>query len=144
MNMPNPDDRQEPAENPYPNGPTKGFLPGKMYDKLKWLALIFLPAFGTLYFSLGAIWSLPNTDEVVKTIMALETFLGLIIGISNKAYMASDARFAGALNVYYREDEAGVIGKVFQVDLGDLDPWTVDRNKELTLKVNPPAPVPPR
>lgn len=130
-----------PAENPYPNGPTKGFLPGKMYDKLKWLSLIFLPAFATLYMTIGAIWSLPNTDELVKSIVAIEAFLGLVLGISSKAYNSSEARFAGQLNVFNTIDEAGVIGKTFQIDMGNTDPWYLEKNRELTLKVNPPDPA---
>jgi hypothetical protein len=58
----------------------------KVYDILKWIALVFLPALGTLYFALSGIWGLPYGEEVVGTIMAIDTFLGALIGISNINY----------------------------------------------------------
>ena len=58
----------------------------KIYDVLKWIALVFLPALGTLYFALSGIWGLPYGEEVVGTIMAIDTFLGALIGISNINY----------------------------------------------------------
>lgn len=58
----------------------------KTYDILKWVALIVLPAIGTLYFTLSAVWGLPYSNEVVGTITAIDTFLGALLGISSKAY----------------------------------------------------------
>ena len=58
----------------------------KIYDVLKWIALVFLPALGTLYFALSGIWNLPYGEQVVGTIMAIDTFLGALIGISNINY----------------------------------------------------------
>ena len=43
-------------------------LTNKQYDILKWIALIALPAIGTLYFTLATIWGLPYGDQVVGTI----------------------------------------------------------------------------
>ena len=58
----------------------------KVYDVLKYIALIFLPAIGTLYFALSSIWSLPYGTEVVGTITAIDAFLGALIGISTSNY----------------------------------------------------------
>lgn len=58
----------------------------KVYDTIKWIALVFLPALGTLYFALSGIWGLPYGEEVVGTIMAIDTFLGALVGISNINY----------------------------------------------------------
>ena len=58
----------------------------KVYDILKYVALIFLPALGTLYFALSGIWGLPYGEQVVGTITAIDTFLGAIIGISSYSY----------------------------------------------------------
>lgn len=58
----------------------------KVYDILKWIALVFLPALGTLYFALSGIWGLPYGEQVIGTITAIDTFLGAIIGISNVNY----------------------------------------------------------
>lgn len=61
-------------------------MTNKVYDVLKFIAQIFLPALGTLYFALAAIWHLPYGEEVVGTITALDAFLGAILGISSEVY----------------------------------------------------------
>lgn len=58
----------------------------KTYDILKWVALIVLPAIGTLYFALAGIWGFPYGEQVVGTITAIETFLGAVLQISNSNY----------------------------------------------------------
>ena len=57
-----------------------------MYDILKWIAQILLPALGTLYFALSKIWGLPLATEVVGTIAAVDTFLGALLGLSSMNY----------------------------------------------------------
>lgn len=61
-------------------------MSNKMYDYLKWIAQILLPAAGTLYFALSKIWGFPYATEVVGTIAAVDTFLGALLGISSSAY----------------------------------------------------------
>lgn len=56
------------------------------YDFLKWVAQFLLPAAGTLYFALANIWNLPNGEQVVGTITAVDAFLGVLLGISSNAY----------------------------------------------------------
>jgi hypothetical protein len=56
------------------------------YDFLKWVAQFLLPAAGTLYFALASIWNLPHGEQVVGTITAVDTFLGVLLGISSNAY----------------------------------------------------------
>ena len=58
----------------------------KLYDVLKWVAQYFLPAIGTLYFAMAGIWNLPYGEQVVGTITAIDTFLGVILGISSVQY----------------------------------------------------------
>ena len=58
----------------------------KIYDVLKWVALIFIPALGTLYFALSAIWGLPYGEQIVGTLTAVDTFLGALLGISTYQY----------------------------------------------------------
>ena len=57
-----------------------------LYNALKWVAQILLPALATLYFALANIWGLPYSEEIVGTIAALDAFLGVILGISSKQY----------------------------------------------------------
>ena len=61
-------------------------MSNSMYDKLKWIAQILLPAIGTLYFALAQIWGLPFAEQIVGTITALDCFLGAILGISTAVY----------------------------------------------------------
>ena len=61
-------------------------MSNKLYDVLKWVALVLLPALGTLYFALAGIWNLPMGEQVVGTITAVDTFLGVLLGISTAQY----------------------------------------------------------
>ena len=61
-------------------------MSNKVYDVLKWIAMYLLPAFGTLYFALASIWGLPYGEQIVGTITAIDTFLGVILGISTSQY----------------------------------------------------------
>ena len=61
-------------------------MSNKVYNILKWIAMYLLPALGTLYFALASIWGLPYGEQVVGTITAVDTFLGVILGISTAKY----------------------------------------------------------
>ena len=61
-------------------------LDNKTYDLLKWIAMIVLPALGTLYFALASIWGLPYGEQIVGTITAIDAFLGAILGVSTHNY----------------------------------------------------------
>lgn len=61
-------------------------MSNKAYDILKWIAQLLLPALGTLYFALASIWGFPYGEQIVGTITALDTFLGVILGISTAKY----------------------------------------------------------
>lgn len=58
----------------------------KVYDILKWVAMIVLPAIATLYMAIANIWGFPYGEEVVGTITAVNTFLGAVLGISAVKY----------------------------------------------------------
>ena len=61
-------------------------MSNKTYDILKWIALYLLPALGTLYFALSGIWHFPFGEEIVGTITAFDTFLGVVLGVSSVKY----------------------------------------------------------
>lgn len=65
---------------------TNWILPTNWYDILSWIAQIFLPAVAALYLALSGVWNLPYTDQVVATIMSLDTFLGLLLGFSTAEF----------------------------------------------------------
>lgn len=61
-------------------------MSNKVYDTLKWMAQILLPAIGTLYFALAGIWGFPYGEQIVGTVTAVDTFLGVCLGISSSQY----------------------------------------------------------
>ena len=61
-------------------------LDERVYKILKYIAQIALPAVGTLYFALAGIWGFPYGEEIVGTITAVDTFLGVLLGISTATY----------------------------------------------------------
>ena len=61
-------------------------MSNKVYDVLKYIAQIVLPALGTLYFALSGIWGFPYGEQIVGTIAAVDTFLGVILGLSTAEY----------------------------------------------------------
>jgi hypothetical protein len=61
-------------------------MSNKVYDKLKFIAQVVLPALGTLYFALAGIWGFPYGEAVVGTITAVDTFLGAILAVSTNSY----------------------------------------------------------
>lgn len=61
-------------------------LSNKVYDVLKWIAQLLLPALGTLYFALAGIWGFPYGEQIIGTITAVDVFLGVILGISSATY----------------------------------------------------------
>lgn len=58
----------------------------KAYDIIKWIAQYLLPALATLYFGIASAWGLPYGEEIVGTISAIDTFLGIMLGVSAAKY----------------------------------------------------------
>ena len=63
----------------------------KTYYVLKWIAQYLLPAAGTLYFALAGIWGLPYGEQIVGTITAVDTFLGVLLGVSTAKYVKENS-----------------------------------------------------
>lgn len=104
----------------------------KLYDILKFVALVFLPAGASLYFGLSQVWGIPDGGEVVGTVTIIDTFLGALLHINSAAYHNSDAQYDGSVDVTEDEDS-----KNFMLNLHG-DPNELDKQKYIKLKVNPP------
>lgn len=65
-------------------------LSSNLYDFLKWLCLLALPAVGVLWVSLATIWGWPYKEAVLGTISAVQLFLGTLIGVSHVNYYSTD------------------------------------------------------
>ena len=61
-------------------------MSNKVYDVLKFIAQIVLPALATFYLTIAGIWSLPFGEEISGTIMAIDTLLGACLMISSNNY----------------------------------------------------------
>lgn len=61
-------------------------LPDSVYNILKWITMIVLPALATAYVGLSAIWGWPYADEIAKTTAVICTLLGALLGISTAQY----------------------------------------------------------
>ena len=100
----------------------------KVYDILKWIAQYALPAVATLYFTIATIWGLPYVEEVLGTVTAIDTFLGIILGISSKTYNKTKD---GALVVDSTDPE--VDKYLLKLDI-PLD--KISNHKSITLNVD--------
>lgn len=74
-------------------------LDNKLYDRLKFLALVLLPALGTLYFGLDELWGWNHGLQVVGSISLIDTFLGVVLHLSTNQYYKNGQNFDGTLNV---------------------------------------------
>lgn len=101
-------------------------LDNKTYDILKWVAQLLLPAMGTLYFALAGIWNLPYGEQVLGTITAIDTFLGVILGLSQTNYQGE-----GTLTV----DISNPKKDVYSLNM-DIPIEECMNKKYLTLKVD--------
>lgn len=61
-------------------------LNNRVYDVLKWLCLIALPALSVLYAALAGVWGWPYAEQIATTINAVVAFVGALIGISTASY----------------------------------------------------------
>lgn len=63
-------------------------MKNEVYDVLKWVAMLLLPALATLVATVGSIWGLPYADQISQTIVAVNAALAMILGISTINYKA--------------------------------------------------------
>ncbi len=101
----------------------------RAYDVLKAIALIWLPALGTLYFTIGDLWHLPFVTQVIGTITAADTFLGVVLRLSSQKYKPPSD---GNLVVDQTDPNKDKFRLDITTPLGDLP-----SKDSITLKVTP-------
>ena len=69
----------------------KTILPNGWYDVLKWVSCIGLHAVAFLVSRFGEIWGIPYAEQIVETINAVGTFIGMLIGVSCYQYAKNGA-----------------------------------------------------
>lgn len=62
------------------------FKDSKVYDVIKWIVTVGLPALTMLWLALANIWGFPYAEAIGATLAAIETFLGALLGISSIKY----------------------------------------------------------
>ena len=108
-------------------------ISNKLYDCLKSFALVLLPGLGALYFTLSSIWGLPAAEQVLGTVTALGTFIGVFLRASTKSFENSEQRHDGSIDVL-PTDEGGIR---YSLNLKD-DPELIADANSVSFKVNPP------
>lgn len=96
------------------------------YNVLKQIALVWLPAAATLYVGIAALWSLGDVAQVVGTLSAIDTFLGVVLRISSSSYSPA---IDGTLNT--SETDTKII---YGLEL-DTAPEKLAGKKTVVLKV---------
>lgn len=61
-------------------------IPDKIYNVLKWVCIILVPALNVFLTTIFALYHIPHIEIVVGTISAVATFVGALIGVSTKSY----------------------------------------------------------
>lgn len=122
---------------PVPTPERDHLLSNEQYYLLNSLAVIILPALGTLYFALAQIWGLPGGEQVVGSIVAVDAFLGVIVKVGENSYNKSASRYSGSLNVSEQAEKT-----VYSLELNHA-PEELAQRDVVTFKVNKPKPRPP-
>lgn len=61
-------------------------MSNKLFDIVRLVGELILPACATLYAALGAIWGWPYIEAIVGTLAAITAFIGAIVNGLRKAY----------------------------------------------------------
>lgn len=61
-------------------------LNDRVYDILKWVVIVVIPALATAYVALSGIWGWPYADKIAKTAAAVCALLGALLGVSTAQY----------------------------------------------------------
>lgn len=112
-------------------GRTKVLFTNKVYARIKFIAMILLPALASLYFGVAQLWHLPKAEEVVGTITLIDTFLGFLLRMSTNTYNDLDhpmGKYDGTV-VLQPGDEGTTVG------FKNLDPGALETKRELVLKI---------
>lgn len=111
----------------------KPWLPPKIYDFLKLLAMIIMPAVATAYFALAGIWGLPDAEKVIGTVTTIDTFLGILLSVSKAQYLSTNYAYDGQV-VKTQDPNTGKINYSLEIH-GDPEE-VIDNKDAISLKVS--------
>lgn len=107
-------------------------MKNKTYDILKFIAQIVLPAIGTLYSALAGIWGFPYGEQIVGTIVAIDAFLGAILGISSAQYYKTGKDIDGTVHIDRNNETVNF-------DLANIDFDSLSHDDVLKVKIDASA-----
>lgn len=113
---------------------------GGVYDKLKVIVQVVLPGLITLYTAVAGLWDWANTLQVVGTLGAINTFLGLLVGVSSSKFNAAQAIKSERKQAGFISATGGVNELSGHPDLAltlTKDPAEILEKGEVTFKVGP-------
>lgn len=108
----------------------------KVYDVLKYLAVVGLPALATFVFTLGPIWEMSHVDQVAKTIVAVNTLLGALILVNQVRYNNSEAKYDGFIDPVTANSQTSTTALALKGDEYD-----VMNQKDVLLRVKQHDPI---
>lgn len=110
--------------------PVKPPVKNKTYDLIKLAVQLLLPAAGTLYVALAGFWGLPNPEAVAGSVLAVSTFLGVLLKVLSVKYESSGAAYDGAIVLNEASGKADFVLQNYE------DPvQAIKDNKKLVFKV---------
>lgn len=95
-------------------------LSDKTYDVLSGLVKYVFPGLATFYLALATLWVLPFGEQVAGTIMAVTTLLGVILGISKKAYLKTPTTYDGDILVDIQEEDSDLLTLALSTPVDDI------------------------
>lgn len=112
-------------------------LNSKVYDTMKWVVQIFMPALITLYTGLASAWNWDHVVPTTTTLAAITTFLGVLLGLSSASWRASNDRNAGELRHVDNDADTGMPNLALTLF---KTPGEIVNKETVTFKVVPPPP----
>lgn len=97
-------------------------LSNRVYDALKWITLILLPAIGVFYLAMANTWGLPYGTEVVSTISAIDLFLAALLGISTNKFNITNPMYR--LNLVKLVDNSKLTAWILSTNMYEFLTWT--------------------
>lgn len=97
-------------------------LSNRVYDALKWITLVLLPAIGVFYLAMANTWGFPYGKEVVSTIAAIDLFLAALLGISTNKFNITNPMYR--LNLVKLVDNSKTTAWVLPTNMYEFLTWT--------------------
>jgi len=107
------------------------FLGNRRYSQLKFIAQIFLPTLGSLYFGLAALLDLPVVATVMGTILVIDACVGLFLCFSAWTYNRSRSAYDGTIQMGAIDGDH----RSFHLEL-PISAEVIENSKQIVLKVN--------